>query len=59
MGTQDSNITEEQVDDAINTAYELKDEVGSKWPGMSYEDGVIAALEWIKGDREENPFEEN
>lgn len=51
--------TEQEIDDSINTAYELKDEVGSKWPDMSYEDGVIAALEWIKGDRDEAPFEEN
>lgn len=51
--------TEEQLDDALNTAYEIKDEMGSKWPGMSYEDGVIATIEWVKGDREEHPFEEN
>lgn len=50
---------EEEFDDVINTAYEIKDEVGSKWPGMSYEDGVIAALEWAKGERDEHPFEEN
>ncbi len=55
----DSDITEEQIEDAISTAYEIKDEHGSRWPGMSYEDGVIAALEWIKGDREDGPFEEN
>ena len=57
--TMSTDRTEREIDDSINTAYELKDEVGSKWPGMSYEDGVIAALEWIKGDRDEAPFEEN
>lgn len=51
--------TSAEMEDVKATAYEIKDEVGSKWPGMSYEDGVIAALEWVQGDRDENPFEEN
>lgn len=59
MGSFAPEPTEEQLDDALNTAYENKDEMGSKWPGMSYEDGVIATIEWVKGDRAEHPFEEN
>lgn len=51
--------SENEIEDVINTAYEIKDEMGSKWPGMSYEDGVTTTLEWIKGDRDEHPFEGN
>lgn len=50
---------EEEMDEQINLAYESKDEYGSRWPGMSYEDGVIAALSWAKGDEEAEPMEEN
>lgn len=55
----DTPRTSSEIEDVIATAYEIKDDIGSKWPGMSYEDGVTATLEWIKGDRDENPFEEN
>jgi hypothetical protein len=51
--------TDDEIEDAISAAYDSKDEHGSKWPGMCYEDGVIAALEWIKGDRDDAPMEEN
>ena len=51
--------TEAELDKALNEAYESKDEHGSKWPGMSYEDGVIATIEWIKGNSDEAPMEEN
>lgn len=55
----ETEVTDEQIDDVLNTAYEIKDSIGTKFRGMSYEDGVIATLSWIKGDYEENPFEEN
>jgi hypothetical protein len=51
--------TEEEIEDLLATAYEVKDEGGSRYPGMSFEDGITETLEWIKGDREENPLEEN
>lgn len=31
---------------------------GSRWPNMSYEEGVQAALEWVIGDAEEPPMED-
>jgi hypothetical protein len=54
-----SKPTQDQQDLAVNTAYEIKDTIGTRWRGMTYEDGVIAALEWVRGDRDEDPFEEN
>jgi hypothetical protein len=33
-------------------------EEGSKYPGMTYEEGVRAALEWVTGDVDDHPMEE-
>jgi hypothetical protein len=29
----------------------------SHYPGQSYEDGIIATLEWLRGDTDEDPTE--
>ena len=34
-------------------------ENGSAYPGMSYEEGVRAGIEWLIGDTDENPFDED
>jgi len=31
----------------------------SRWPGMTYEAGVRAALEWVLGNEDEAPMEED
>lgn len=51
--------SDDELENALAAAYDSKDEHGSKWPGASYEDGVTATIEWIKGDRDEAPMEEN
>lgn len=33
-------------------------ENGSKFPGMSYEEGVSATIRWIQGDSDDKPMEE-
>lgn len=52
-------ITEKQIDDVVNDAYENIEEGTSRWPGMTYEQGVANALQWVTGDSEDRPFEEN
>jgi hypothetical protein len=47
-----------QIDEVLNQAYEITDEGPSKFPGMSYEGGVIAGIEWMRGDRDEDPMED-
>jgi hypothetical protein len=42
--------TESEIDDVLNQCMETADNGGSKFPGMSYEQGVQAALEWMRGD---------
>lgn len=49
---------ENEIDEAINQAVEQEDEGGSKWPGMTYEQGVSAALRWATGQSDEHPMAE-
>lgn len=49
----------EDLNGQINIAYESIDGVGSKWPGMSYEQGVVAALDWVLGNTDIAPMAED
>lgn len=33
-------------------------EMGSKYPGMSYEDGILTTIDWLLGETDEKPMEE-
>lgn len=41
--------SEEAMDEVLNQCVESEEEGASKWPGMTYEQGVKAALEWVQG----------
>ena len=49
--------TENEIYDVIDQATEIVSEEGTKCAGMSYEDGVIAALEWVIGRTDNSPVE--
>ena len=50
---------EDEVSDQIGRAINSQDKNhGTKWPGMTYEEGVVAALMWLSGQSEEPPMEE-
>lgn len=46
---------EDQIDDVLNECMERIDDGDSKYPGMSYEQGVEAAIRWMQGDGD-NPM---
>lgn len=48
--------TREEVNEQIDKAQQSI-ESGEGYHGMSYEEGVKAALEWVMGDIEEKPIE--
>lgn len=50
--------TEDEINDQIDAAMAQMDEGGSRWPGMTYEQGVEAALRWAVGDEEMPPMDE-
>ncbi len=46
--------SEQEVDEVLNFAAEALDE-GSKYPGMSYEEGIQNALLWLLGELDDRP----
>lgn len=51
MKTPDKDEIQDMRDKAANACHK-----GSKYPGMSYEEGLRDALEWVLGDAEEKPL---
>lgn len=49
--------TQQEIDDVMRKTDEQM-VGGSKWPGMSFEEGVRAAIEWITGQTDDNPMED-
>lgn len=39
-----------EIDDVLNQCAEAADNGVSKYPGMSYEQGIEAAICWLQGD---------
>lgn len=50
--------TEEEVNEVLDKCSQQEDEGGSRWPGMTYEQGVRNALDWITGNVDDNPMED-
>lgn len=47
--------SEKEIDSLLNQCLDAQDSGESKYPGMSYEQGIRAAIEWITG-QDENPL---
>lgn len=50
--------TEQEIWDLLNQCADAEVTGVSSYPGMSYEQGVKAAIEWIIGDTNEHPINE-
>ncbi len=48
--------TREEINEVIDECSELIDNGVSKYPRMSYEEGIKAAPEWAFGDIDEHPM---
>jgi hypothetical protein len=44
--------TDDEVNEILNWCAEAEDSGDSKYPGMTYEQGVDAAVRWMKGEGE-------
>ena len=42
--------TQNEIDDVLNACMEAEDEGSSIFPGMSYEQGVTYAINWMRGE---------
>lgn len=47
--------TKDEINEVLHQA---EGDGASKWPGMTYEQGVAAAIRWIQGDGE-NPMSDD
>lgn len=47
--------TKAEIDEVLNQAADAIDQ-GSRFGGMSYEEGVRAGIEWVTGQTDENPM---
>ncbi len=50
--------SEEEIDAVLNKCSESIEAGRSAWPGMTFEQGVDAALRWVNGDTDETPMED-
>ncbi|MFT4288188.1 hypothetical protein [Nocardioides sp.] len=50
-----SRPTDEQIGEQYDAAMDSAAS-GSKWPNMSYEQGVASALAWVTGDDDTPPM---
>lgn len=48
--------SEEQVDTVLNLASEAEEEGRSAYPGMTYEQGVLAGIRWMRGEETVPPL---
>lgn len=51
--------SQREIDEQLNLAVDQTMEGSSKWPGMTYEDGVENALRWVTGETDEAPMEDS
>lgn len=49
--------TEDEINDVLNACAESEDNGEPIYPGMSYEQGVKAAIQWLQGDGSNPIFE--
>jgi hypothetical protein len=49
--------TDDEINEVLNLCSAQADEGRSKYPGMTYEQGIEAAIRWMQGD-DSNPMED-
>lgn len=48
--------TDDEINDLRNDVAERIDQGGSRYPGMSYENGIDEVLSWLFGENEDHPY---
>jgi hypothetical protein len=49
--------TSKEIEDLMDKAYD-SDMGGSNFPGMTYEQGITAVIEWLESDEAYNPLDD-
>lgn len=50
--------TQDEVDELMNLVSEVIDDEGTRFSGMTYEQGVQATIDWLLGNTDVNPMAE-
>jgi hypothetical protein len=50
--------TNEEIDDVLNRCNEKVDEGGSRFFGMTYEQGIVAGIDWLLGNTDDHPYDD-
>lgn len=53
----DIKRSDEEIDNALNWC--IEDDGRSHYPGMSYEQGIEAALLWVTGQNDDDPSKDD
>jgi len=48
---------DEEINNLLNACCEQEEQGGSAVPGMSYEQGIKAAIEWLTDEHSDHPLE--
>lgn len=48
---------QKKIDDLLDKCAEMFDEGGSKFPGMTYEQGLSAMYSWLVGEADDDIYE--
>jgi hypothetical protein len=55
-----SNVrSDPEVDAQLNAAAESEDSGVSRWPGMTFEQGVRRGIDWVLGNTDDPPIEDD
>jgi len=50
--------TDSEIDDTISKCFDEMESGSTRYPGLTYEEGVLAALDWAFGTSDDNPMED-
>lgn len=50
--------TQDEINEVLGACAEAFEEGTTQWPGMTYEQGVEAAIRWMRGDNDDNPMKD-
>ena len=50
--------SDSEINDVLNDCSEQEIKGSSRWPAMTYEQGVAEALRWVTGQSEDHPTQE-
>jgi hypothetical protein len=50
--------SDDEINEVLNKADDVLETGRSRYPGMTYEEGVANAIRWLLGHHEDNPIED-